>query len=73
MGTPVVYLQQREPRCGGIYWNQNPEIEVANYFAKMRINTAQEVSVVGKGYEVVKNRIAFSFFDAIVGTHGFKV
>jgi hypothetical protein len=70
--TPL-FAYNREPRCGGRYWNQNPEIEVPNYFAKMRTNTAQEVSVLGKGYEVVKNRNAFSFFDAIVGGHGFKV
>jgi phage/plasmid-like protein (TIGR03299 family) len=51
-------------------WNNEqaiPEIEVPNYFATVRADTEQVLGVVGNDYEVVQNRDAFSFFDAIVG------
>lgn len=44
-----------------------PEIKVPGYFATVRADTDQVLGVVGKDYEVVQNRDAFSFFDAIVG------
>ncbi|MDT3401114.1 MULTISPECIES: DUF932 domain-containing protein [Mucilaginibacter] len=44
-----------------------PEIEVPNFFATVRADTEQVLGVVGNDYEVVQNRDAFSFFDAIVG------
>lgn len=44
-----------------------PEIEVPNYFATVRPDTEQVLGVVGNDYEVIQNREAFSFFDAIVG------
>jgi phage/plasmid-like protein (TIGR03299 family) len=44
-----------------------PEIGVPNYFATVRADTEQVLGVVGTDYEVVQNRDAFSFFDAIVG------
>jgi len=44
-----------------------PEIEVPNYFATVRADTDQVLGVVGNDYEVVQNREAFTFFDAIVG------
>jgi len=44
-----------------------PEIEVPNYFATVRADTEQVLGVVGNDYEVIQNREAFSFFDAIVG------
>jgi phage/plasmid-like protein (TIGR03299 family) len=44
-----------------------PEISVPNYFATVRADTEQVLGVVGNDYEVVQNRDAFSFFDAIVG------
>ncbi|HEY2580220.1 MAG TPA: DUF932 domain-containing protein [Mucilaginibacter sp.] len=44
-----------------------PEIEVPNYFATIRADTEQVLGVVGNDYEVVQNRNAFVFFDAIVG------
>ena len=44
-----------------------PEIAVPNYFATVRADTEQVLGVVGNDYEVVQNRDAFSFFDAIVG------
>ena len=44
-----------------------PEITVPNFFATIRADTEQVLGVVGNDYEVVQNRDAFSFFDAIVG------
>jgi hypothetical protein len=44
-----------------------PEIEVPNYFATIRADTEQVLGVVGNDYEIVQNRDAFQFFDAIVG------
>jgi phage/plasmid-like protein (TIGR03299 family) len=44
-----------------------PEITVPNFFATVRADTEQVLGVVGNDYEVVQNRDAFSFFDAIVG------
>lgn len=44
-----------------------PEIAVPNFFATVRADTEQVLGVVGNEYEVVQNRDAFSFFDAIVG------
>lgn len=47
----------------------NP-IAVSNYFATIRTDNDSVLGVVGKDYEVVQNRDAFSFFDAIVGGDG---
>lgn len=47
-----------------------PEIEVPDYFATVRTDTEQALGVVGKDYEVVQNKDAFTFFDAIVGGEG---
>ncbi len=44
-----------------------PEIAVPNFFATVRADTEQVLGVVGNDYEVVQNRDAFSFFDAVVG------
>src|SRR5665213_3497288 len=44
-----------------------PEITVPNFFATVRADTEQVLGVVGNDYEVIQNRDAFSFFDAIVG------
>ena len=49
-----------------------PEIEVPNYFATIRSDNETVLGVVGKDYEVVQNRDAFSFFDAIVGGEGIQ-
>lgn len=49
-----------------------PNIEVPNYFATVRTDTEQALGVVGKDYEVVQNRDAFSFFDAIIGGDGIQ-
>ena len=40
--------------------------EIKSYFATVRTDTAQTLGVVGSKYEVVQNRTAFSFFDALV-------
>lgn len=51
-------------------WNNEeaiPDIDVPNYFATVRADTEQVLGVVGNDYEIVQNREAFSFFDAIVG------
>lgn len=42
-------------------------LEVPNYFANIRTDNNMVLGVVGKDYQIVQNREAFSFFDAIVG------
>lgn len=44
--------------------------EVHNYFATVRTDNSNVLGVVGKEYEVVQNKDAFSFFDAIIGGEG---
>ena len=50
--------------------NESPssEINVPNYFATVREDTNQVLGVVGRGYNIVQNCDAFSFFDSIVGS-----
>lgn len=43
------------------------ELDVPNYFANIRTDNNAVLGVVGKDYQIVQNREAFSFFDAIVG------
>lgn len=43
------------------------ELEVPNYFANIRTDNNAVLGVVGKDYQIVQNREAFNFFDAIVG------
>lgn len=43
------------------------ELEVPDYFANIRTDNNAVLGVVGKDYQIVQNREAFSFFDAIVG------
>lgn len=43
-----------------------------NYFATVRTDNANVLGVVGKDYEVVQNKDAFTFFDAIVGGDGIQ-
>ncbi|MDR0793591.1 MAG: DUF945 domain-containing protein [Chitinophagaceae bacterium] len=40
---------------------------VPNFFANVRTDSDNVLGVVGKDYQIVQNRDAFSFFDAIVG------
>jgi phage/plasmid-like protein (TIGR03299 family) len=49
-----------------------PEIEVPAYFATVRADNDTVLGVVGKDYEIVQNRDAFSFFDSIVGGDGIQ-
>jgi len=43
------------------------QIAVPNHFATLRTDNQAVLGVVGKEYEIVQNRNAFEFFDAIVG------
>ena len=45
-------------------------IEVPNYFSNVRTDNDAVLGVVGKDYQIVQNKDAFSFFDAIVGGDG---
>ena len=45
-------------------------IEVPNYFSSVRTDNDVVLGVVGKDYQIVQNRDAFSFFDTIVGGDG---
>jgi len=47
--------------------NEDPAIEVPDFFATVRTDTNNILGVVGRDYEVMQNENAFSFFDAIVG------
>ncbi|HEY4324015.1 MAG TPA: DUF932 domain-containing protein [Mucilaginibacter sp.] len=44
-----------------------PKIDVPNFYATVRNDNNAVLGVVGRDYEVVQNRNAFDFFDAIVG------
>ncbi len=50
--------------------NDNKEISVPDYYATMRTDNNAVLGVVGKDYQIVQNRDAFSFFDSIVGGDG---
>jgi phage/plasmid-like protein (TIGR03299 family) len=47
-----------------------PTIEVPSYYATVRADNDTVLGVVGKDYQIVQNRDAFSFFDAIVEGEG---
>lgn len=50
-----------------------PNVPVTNYFANLRTDTQEVLGVVGKDYQIVQNRDAFSFFDSIVdGNQGIR-
>jgi phage/plasmid-like protein (TIGR03299 family) len=50
--------------------DQQQRIKTHN--ATMRTDTGEVLGVVGKDYEIIQNRDAFSFFDAIVGGEGIQ-
>ncbi|MFD2939162.1 DUF932 domain-containing protein [Flavobacterium notoginsengisoli] len=43
------------------------ELIVPDYYANIRTDNNAVLGVVGKDYQIVQNREAFSFFDAIIG------
>jgi len=45
---------------------------VKSHFATMRKDTGAVLGIVGKDYEIVQNKDAFTFFDAIVGGEGIQ-
>ncbi len=46
--------------------------DITTHFATVRTDTAQILGVVGSKYEVVQNKTAFSFFDALVDNNGIQ-
>jgi phage/plasmid-like protein (TIGR03299 family) len=46
--------------------------KVNSHFATMRKDTGTILGIVGKDYEIVQNKDAFAFFDAIVGGDGIQ-
>jgi phage/plasmid-like protein (TIGR03299 family) len=45
-------------------------VPVPNYYATMRTDNGAVLGIVGKDYQIVQNRDAFTFFDSIVGGDG---
>ncbi|MBL0098424.1 MAG: DUF945 domain-containing protein [Bacteroidetes bacterium] len=45
---------------------------IKTHFATMRPDTGEVLGVVGKDYEIIQNRDAFSFFDSIVSGDGIQ-
>jgi phage/plasmid-like protein (TIGR03299 family) len=45
---------------------------IKSHHATMRPDTGEVLGVVGKDYEIIQNRDAFSFFDSIVGGNGIQ-
>lgn len=56
-----------QDRTEGVIPSEFESTPVEGHFATQRMDTGQVLGVVGKDYEVIQNREAFAFFDAIVG------
>lgn len=50
--------------------NAGKNIRVPNFYATMRTDNGAVLGIVGKDYQIVQNRDAFTFFDSIVGGDG---
>jgi phage/plasmid-like protein (TIGR03299 family) len=51
-------------------FSENTAIAVSDFYSTLRTDSQQVLGVVGKDYQIVQNKDAFSFFDSIVGGHG---
>lgn len=49
---------------------ENKQIEVPDFYSTLRTDTQAVLGVVGKDYQIVQNKDAFSFFDSIIGGDG---
>lgn len=49
---------------------EGSKIEIPNFFSTLRTDTQSVLGIVGKDYQIVQNKEAFSFFDSIVGGNG---
>ncbi len=49
---------------------EGEEITVPDYYATLRTDSNKVLGVVGKDYQIVQNKDAFTFFDSIVGGDG---
>lgn len=48
------------------------QLLIPDYYATVKTDTKTVLGVVGKDYEVIQNRDAFSFFDSIIGGDGIQ-
>lgn len=51
-------------------YSENEKITVPELYSTLRTDTQTVLGVVGKDYQIVQNKDAFSFFDSIVGGDG---
>ncbi|WP_163397459.1 DUF932 domain-containing protein [Flavobacterium fluviatile] len=51
-------------------YSENNKIVVPELYSTLRTDTQTVLGVVGKDYQIVQNKDAFSFFDSIVGGDG---
>lgn len=51
-------------------YSENEKITVSDLYSTLRTDTQTVLGVVGKDYQILQNKDAFSFFDSIVGGDG---